>query len=265
MTTPSRGGGLSRVERLGALLEQLVAQGRLEVEDAARRFEVSAATIRRDLDHLSRQQLLDRTHGGAVPSATSYDLPLRFKASSDSTVKARLARRAADLLWPGCVVSLNGGTTTVEVARAIPATTALHAGVTVVTNALNIATELTVRPYIKIVVCGGVARQHSYELVGAMAIDALRQLTPDVCFLGASGVDLHAGVTAADEAEAAVSQVMVQQARRTFVVASSDKLGQVRFARICRLSEVTGLLTDTDADPAQLAEVRALGLEVLQA
>ena len=88
-------------------------------------------------------------------------------------------------------MALNGGTTTVEIARAIPGVLALHNGVTVVTNAINIATELTVRPFIKIVVCGGVARPQSYELVGPMAIDTLRQLTPDLCFLGAIGPRSH--------------------------------------------------------------------------
>ena len=73
------------------------------------------------------------------------------------------------MLWPGCTCALNGGTTTVEIARAIPGVQALHAGVTVVTNAVNIATELTVRPFIKIVVSGGVARPQSYELVGPIA------------------------------------------------------------------------------------------------
>ena len=115
------------------------------------------------------------------------------------------------MLWPGCTVSLNGGTTTVEVARAIPGVRALHNGVTVVTNAINIATELTVRPFIKIVVWGGVARPQSYELIGPMASDTLRQLTPDMCFLGATGLDLIAGITANDEAQAAINRVMMSR------------------------------------------------------
>ena len=82
---------------------------------------MSAATIRRDLDHLADQQLLNRTHGGAVPNTTSYDLPLRYKSAEQRRVPRRgIAQRAVDMLWPGCTVSLNGGTTTVEIARAIP-------------------------------------------------------------------------------------------------------------------------------------------------
>lgn len=256
---------MTRTERLSDLLERLVADGRIDVEVAAAAYGVSAATIRRDLDYLADQQLLSRTHGGAVPNSTSYELPLRYKTSTRGEAKQRIAQRAVELLWPGCTVSLNGGTTTVEVARAIPAAPALRTGVTVVTNAINIATELTVRPFIKIVVCGGVARTHSYELVGAMASDTLSQLTTDICFLGAVGLDPTAGVTTNDEAESAVNRVMAQQAKRTLVVADGSKLGQIGFSRICHIEEVSGLLTDRSADPDMIATLRARGLEVILA
>lgn len=256
---------MTRAERLSALLEQLVSDGHLDVESSATQFEVSAATIRRDLDHLADQQLLSRTHGGALPNTTSYDLPLRYKSASRTDAKSQIAHYAASMLWPGCTVSMNGGTTTVEVARAIPGCQALHNGITVVTNALNIAAELTVRPFIKIVVCGGVARPQSYELVGSIAAETLRQLSPDICFLGATGLDADAGVSTNDEAESAINRVMVEQAKRTIVVVDSSKLGRVGFSRICRVSDVATILTDREADPGQLATLRACGVEVLQA
>jgi DeoR family transcriptional regulator of aga operon len=254
-----------RADRLAALLEELVTNGRIDVEEAAEQHRVSAATIRRDLDHLADQQLLNRTHGGAVPNTTSYDLPLRYKSTKQGSAKKCIAQRAAGLLWPGCTVALNGGTTTVEIARAIPGVRTLHNGVTVVTNAINIATELTVRPFIKLVVCGGVARPQSYELVGPMASDTLRQLTPDLCFLGASGLDPVAGVTADDEAEAAVDRVMALQAKRTIVVVDSSKLGRIAFSRICHLGEVSAVLTDSAADPRALEGLAGAGVDVMLA
>ena len=140
---------VTRADRLTSLLEMLVADGRIDVEHSASHFGVSAATIRRDLDYLADQQLLSRTHGGAVPNTTSYDLPLRYKSSSRGEAKLRIAECAVGMLWPGCTLALNGGTTTVEVARAIPGAQALHNGVTVVTNAINIATELTAHSAIR--------------------------------------------------------------------------------------------------------------------
>jgi len=256
---------MTRAERLAALLELLVTEGKIDVEESAERFVVSAATIRRDLDYLADQQLLSRTHGGAVPNTTSYDLPLRYKAINHGEAKARIAQRAVGMLWPGCTISLNGGTTTVEVARAIPGVEALHEGVTVVTNAINIATELTVRPFIKIMVCGGVARPQSYELVGTIASETLRQFIPDICFLGATGLDPVAGITTYDEAEAAINRVMVKQAKRTVVVIDSSKLGTVGFCRICQVQEVSTVLTDSDADPGVVAALREAGVEVVLA
>lgn len=256
---------MTRAERLTSLLERVVADGVIEVEHTAAELAVSKATIRRDLDYLADQQLLSRTHGGAVPNTTSYDLPLRYKTSTRGQAKAKIAARAITLMWPGCTVSLNGGTTTLEIARAIPAEPKLQTGVTVVTNALNIATELTVRPFIKIVVCGGVARPQSYELVGALASETLSQLTTDICFLGASGVDSAAGITTNDEAEAAINRVMVKQAKRTIVVADSSKLGTVGFSLICRVSEVSAILTDSSADNQTLAALRHYGVEVITA
>ncbi|GAA1835000.1 DeoR/GlpR family DNA-binding transcription regulator [Microlunatus capsulatus] len=258
-------GAVTRAERLSALLELLVTEGKIDVEASADHFAVSAATIRRDLDYLADQQLLSRTHGGAVPNTTSYDLPLRYKTINHGEAKARIAQCAVEMLWPGCTVSLNGGTTTVEVARAIPGQESLQTGITVVTNAINIATELIVRPFIKIMVCGGVARPQSYELVGAMATETLSQLTPDICFLGATGLDPVAGITTYDEAEAAINRVMAQQAKRTVVVIDSSKLGFVGFSRICHVHEVSAVITDSAADPAVVATLRGRGVEVLLA
>lgn len=256
---------MTRAERLSALLERLVEDGRIDVEQSAEYFGVSAATIRRDLDHLADQQLLSRTHGGAVPNSTSYDLPLRYKASNRAEAKTRIAQRAVEMLWPGCTVGLNGGTTTVEIARTIPTSPPLHNGITILTNALNIATELTVRPFIKIVVCGGVARPQSYELVGSLASETLSQLTPDICFLGATGIDADAGVSTNDEAEAAINRIMVTRAKKTIVVVDATKFGEVGFSRICRLTEVSAVLTDSEADPEQVQRMRAAGVEVILA
>lgn len=254
---------MTRAERLTALLERLVEQGRIDVEQSAQFFGVSAATIRRDLDHLADQQLLSRTHGGAVPNSTSYDLPLRYKSSNRAEAKTRIAERAVQMLWPGCTVAMNGGTTTVEIARTIPTSAPLHNGITIVTNAINIATEMTVRPFIKIVVCGGVARPQSYELVGPLASDTLSQLTPDICFLGATGIDAGAGVTTDDADESAINRIMVTRAKKTIVVVDATKFGEIGFSRICRLDEVSAVLTDTDADPDQVARMRDGGVEVI--
>ena len=231
---------MTRDERLSGLLEILAREGRIDVETTARELGVSAATIRRDLDHLARQQMLTRTHGGAVANSVAYDLPLRYKTARHASEKQRIGAAAASLVGPGAIVGLNGGTTTTEVARAIATRAGTQANgrdpaVTVVTNALNIANELTVRPQTKIVVTGGVARPQSYELIGPLTTWILNQTSLDIVFLGVDALDIDVGATAHHEDEASVNQLMASRAREVVVVADSTKIGRRAFARICDL------------------------------
>ncbi|MFD9434615.1 DeoR/GlpR family DNA-binding transcription regulator [Streptomyces sp. NPDC060002] len=259
---------MSRDARWKALLELLVERGRLDVEDAAAELAVSAATIRRDFDQLAEQQMLLRTRGGAVVHGVSYELPLRYKTARQASEKQRIARAVADLVAPGETVGLTGGTTTTEVARALAVRGDLTSGspaLTVVTNALNIAAELAVRPQFKIVVTGGVARAQSYELVGPLADGVLGQITLDVAVLGVVSFDVTHGAAAHDEAEAAVDRLLCERAERVVVAADSSKLGRRAFARICAADAVDTLVTDTAADAAAVERFEEAGIKVLLA
>ncbi len=260
-------------DRWTALLDILGRDSRLDVGDAAAELAVSAATIRRDLDHLAGQQLLTRTRGGAAPASVAYDLPLRYKTGRHTEEKARIGAATAALIRPGSVVAINGGTTTSEVARAlvtVPVPQAADSAhdtpvFTVVTNALNIANDLAVRRTIKLVVTGGVARPSSYELIGPLAEPALARLHLDYVVLGVDGFDLTTGATAHHEGEAAVNALMVGQASTVVVVADSSKLGHRSFARICAPSQVNVLVTDTDADQDLVDAFTELGVRVIKA
>lgn len=257
---------MSRDARWKALLDLLVERGRLEVEEAASRLEVSAATIRRDLDQLAEQQMLVRTRGGAVVHGVSYELPLRYKTARRASEKQRIAKAVADLVAPGEAVGLTGGTTTTEVARALAVRGDLGTGapaLTVVTNALNIANELAVRPQFKIVVTGGVARPQSYELVGPLADGVLGQITLDVAVLGVVAFDAAHGAAAHDEAEAAINRLLCERAARVVVAADSSKLGRRAFARICAAELVDTLVTDTAVEPDTVRRFEEAGIRVL--
>ena len=166
-------------DRLAAILERLSVDGSLNVVEIARALDVSAATVRRDLRLLEEQRMLERTHGGAVPHGVLYELPLRYKSTRQPEQKRRIAHEAASRVLEGWAIGLTGGTTTTEVARALVDRPRL----TVVTNALNIAAEIAVRPNLKLVVTGGVARSESYELVGPIAEASLEGLNLDMVFL----------------------------------------------------------------------------------
>lgn len=262
---------MGREARWEALLGLLAERGRLGVEEAAEELAVSPATVRRDFDALAGQRLLRRTRGGAVAHGVCYELPLRYKESRNAERKRRIGLAVAGLLAPGDAVGLTGGTTTTEVARALALAPALAAGqvgepvLTVVTNALNIAAELAVRPQFKIVVTGGVARPHSYELTGPLAGDVLNQLTVDTAVLGVDTFDAREGAWTHHEDEAGVNRLLCEQAGRVVVAADSGKLAGRSFARICPVSRVDTLVTD-DAAPAELLEgFAAAGVKVITA
>jgi len=262
---------VSRYRRWNALLELLAADGQVTVEKAAQELGVSAATVRRDFDDLAAQQMLTRIRGGAVAQAVTYDLPLRYKSERHPTEKQRIGAVAAAMIRPGQIAGINGGTTTTEVARALAVRADLQSGgplspaVTLVTNALNIATELAVRQNIKIVTTGGVARPQSYELTGPLATGVLEQVTLDVAFLGVDGIDAVAGATAHHEGEASINRLMGRQARQVIIVADSSKVGQRAFARICTPAEIDVLVTDAGIAAEDAARLQDAGVDVVTA
>jgi len=249
---------MRQADRLSAILERLSDGGTVGVAELCADLDVSAATIRRDLEQLELQHLLKRTHGGAVAEGVAYELPLRYKGARHQEEKRRIAAEAAERVQDGMSVGLTGGTTTTEVARAIVDRRRL----TVVTNALNIAGELAVRPSLKLVVTGGVARSESYELVGPLAEQALEGLNLDVVFLGVDGISAEAGLTTHHEVEAHTNLALIRRARSSVVVADSSKIGRAAFARICDVGEVDELITDVLADRPVLEALAETGVVV---
>jgi DeoR family transcriptional regulator, aga operon transcriptional repressor len=243
-------------DRLSRIVEQISANGSVGVGDLAAAMGVSAATVRRDLVLLEEQRLLARTH--AVAQGVLYELPLRYRSARHQEEKARIARAAVERVPDGSAVGMTGGTTTTEAARALSD----RRGLTVVTNSLSIASELAVRPTLKLLVTGGVARPESYELVGPLAEASLAALNLDIVLIGVDGIAAASGLTTHHEVEAHTNRALIARARRVVVVADSSKVGQVAFARICELGAVHELITDDAADGDAVAEIRDAGVEV---
>jgi DeoR family transcriptional regulator, aga operon transcriptional repressor len=241
-----------RPDRITQILAQLDESGSVDVAELATRFDVSLATIRRDLQVLEEQRLVERTHGGAVALEAAPELPVRYRTSHQLAQKQEIARLAVSRIPLGAVVGLTGGTTTTEVARQL----SVRDSLSVVTNALNIAAELALRPKFKVVVPGGVARPQSFELVGLWSEQALRGLNIGVAVIGVDGADADAGLTTHDEIEAQTNAALVARARQVIVVADSSKLGRVHLARIAGLDQIDELITDAGAAPEMIARLR---------
>jgi DeoR family transcriptional regulator of aga operon len=261
---------VSRQGRLDSLLELVVESGEVAVDDAASRLSVSVATIRRDLDTLAERQLVNRTHGGATATAGSFRLPITYKIAKADETKKRIAVYASSLVSRYQVIGINGGTTTTEVSRALAANPEFAAGepgeqpaLTIVTNALNIATELTVRHQIKIVVTGGVARPQSYELTGPYAEAVLNEVMIDIAFLGIESFDLSSGAGARHEDEARVNRQIAARAKKVIVVTDSSKFQKSAFAVISPVEEIDMIITDSGLDSKIVKELERSGVEVV--
>jgi DeoR family transcriptional regulator of aga operon len=247
-----------RAQRLDGILAQLASNGSVSVQELTKSLGASPATVRRDLQLLEEQKLLSRSHGGAVGNGLLYELPVRYRGGRRAEEKGRIADAAVERIGDAQTVGLTGGTTTTEVARRLR-----ERRLTVVTNAVNIASELVVSETIRLVVTGGVARPQSYELIGPLAERTLEGLNLDVMFLGVDGVG-SAGVSTHDEVEAHTNRKMVERAARVIVVCDSSKIGSSALSSICALSEIDELITDVDAPGEQLDGLRGAGVEVAQ-
>lgn len=250
-----------KADRMAAILKNIAEAGSVDVARISADLAVSPATLRRDLKALQDQGLLVRTHGGAVASGVGFELPLRHREARHQPQKRAIGRLAASLVPDGAVVGMTGGTTATEVARALPN----DAGITVVTNALNIAAELVLRPSLRVVVVGGAARHASYELIGPAAELVIERYHLDVSFIGIDGLTVEEGCSTYDEMEAHTDHAFIRRARRTIVIADSTKLGKRTFARICRTDEMDDLVTDSAAEPEFLDRLRDAGVNVLMA
>ncbi|WP_314149815.1 DeoR/GlpR family DNA-binding transcription regulator [uncultured Leifsonia sp.] len=261
---------MNRAERLNAVLDLLAEDGQIEVEDIVAKLDVSAATARRDLDALASQQLLTRTRGGAVGQSVAYDLPIRYKREQHTPQKLRIAQAASALVPRGAVVGLCGGTTSTAVATVLGSRPDLmepspHPNLTVVTNAINIAAQLVMRPQIKTVVTGGVVHARSYELVGPYSDVVLEKITMDIAFIGVNGIDPIVGATVHDEGEASVNSLMARRATRAVVVADSSKIGRTAFATLGGPKVLTTLITDDGITDEQRAAFVEHGIDVIVA
>ncbi|ANZ41730.1 alkaline phosphatase [Lentzea guizhouensis] len=248
-------------QRLATILERLAETGSVTVTELAEDLATSVASIRRDLQSLEEQKLLKRTHGGAIAAEVIYELPLRYRVGRREE-KRQIAEAAAKFVTESVhSVGLNGGTTTTELARLL----AVGRSLKVVTNALNIASDLCPRPMIDLVVTGGGVRPESYELVGPLADRALAGISLDLVFLGVDGIDARGGITTHDEVEAHTDSCLMRTADRVVVLADGSKVGKRAFSRIAAITDVHVVVTDSSAPGEELDRLRGSGVEVVVA
>lgn len=242
------------------ILEVLHRDGRLQVRKLAEHFGVSTVTIRTDLEYLEQRGLLRRTRGGAVPAETKrFELPLEETRQVHAREKERIGHHAAALVRDGETIILDVGSTTTELARALPPSLR---NVVVITSGLNIALLLESHPGITVIVTGGTLRPLQHSLVNPYGTLLLQEINADKAFIGCNGVHPDKGFTNTNLQEAEIKRAMIEAARETIVLADHSKLMQVAAARIGPLEAAHLLITDRKAKSEDLLALRQRGLEV---
>ena len=250
-------------QRRRRMLDLVGQDGQATVAELAKLFSISAVTARGDLDALASMGTVVRSHGGAVRRLDpAQDYPLRTKEALHRDEKRRIGRAAGDLVRAGETIILDSGTTTVEIARHLKILKL--PSVTVITNALNIALELTDTPGISLIMVGGLLRPLSCSFVGPQAEVMMNEFHADRLFLAVDGFDLQTGPSTPDVLEAQLNNVMMRSAREVTVVADSSKLGRRAISKIGPFERIHRLITDKKA-PGEFTEaLRQKGIEVIE-
>lgn len=249
-------------ERQREIVRRARQDGRVEVTTLAEELGVAGETIRRDLSALEQQGVVRRVHGGALPIETlTSEAPVATREAVHTGEKERIAKAAlAELPQEGNVL-LDAGTTTMQLAKAIPEDRRL----TVVTNSLPIALQLSFHPRLTVLVVGGRVRGTTQAQVDRWALRSLGEIRVDVAFMATNGVSAAGGLTTPDLGESAVKEAMVACARRVVLLTDHSKVGEDHFVRFAELSDVDVLVTDAGLDERGAAELERAGPAVVRA
>jgi DeoR family transcriptional regulator, aga operon transcriptional repressor len=251
--------------RADQILRELRHKGSVSLDELVHALGSSAASIRRDLARLEERGLVRRTHGGATLVEPLLYEPFRYDSLFQNREqhripeKRRIGLAAAELIRENETVGFTAGTTTTHVARNLRN----RHNIRVITNAVNIAMELSNCAGLRTFVTGGLVQwAGSFSLVGQAAITSLSDVYMDRVFVSVCGIDLARGITVIEPDEGLTFRTMIHQARQTVVVADSSKLGIVTPALIAPIASIHVLITDTRASDKAIAPFLEQGIDV---
>lgn len=252
----------STVSRRARILEELEAKGQITVSELSKLFKISEVTIRNDLAHLEKQNMLIRARGGAIKIKfyrLGIDPSISDKQKEYLKEKQKIAKAAIKLIEDGDTIILDSGTTTSEIAKNLEQ----FKNLTIITNALNIAIILSEYEGFNVFMPGGILRKKSLSLVGVLADENFGKFYCDKLFLGVDGFDTNHGLSTPNSDEAHLNQIMINMAKKVIVVADSRKFLRRRFAFISPLSSINVVITDTGISDEDKSRLEKNGVEVI--
>lgn len=246
-------------ERHQFILSKLKKEGKVNVLDLCSDLNVSSVTIRKDLKLLEDKHLLFRTHGGGtLGNPYTIDRPVNEKEKIRSQEKMDIGAAAAQLIEPNDCIIIASGTTVLSLARNIKP----QGNLTVITAALNVATELNRHPDVEVMVLGGILRKSSSSATGMYAEKILDDFSCSKLFLGVDGIDIDFGLTTTHVQEAQLNRKMIAASQKTIVLADSSKFGKRGFGRICGLEDIEQVITDKGVSDHMVEMLKGMGIEV---
>lgn len=252
---------LLKPQRHNRIRKQVEQIGAVTVQELSLRYEVSEATIRRDLEELAGQGWIQRTHGGAVRiERADKEPPMLQRIDERRSQKQSIGQAAVELVRDRETIFLSSGTTVLEIARHLPKDIRL----TVITNSLPVVNELADRSNIEMIVIGGMLRHSELSMVGHIAEQAVREFRADKVFIGMRAIDVHHGLTNDYLPETMTDRAILSIAPRIIVVADHSKFGRVSSVLVGPVSLAHVIITDDKTSNEYVYELRELDIEVIQ-
>ncbi|UKJ07244.1 DeoR/GlpR family DNA-binding transcription regulator [Solitalea lacus] len=227
-------------ERQAFIIKQINLHNKVLSTDLSRQLNVSEDTVRRDLNELAENGKIIKVYGGAL--SKSFHFPFSDNETYAKEAKKIIAKKAASLIEDGMVILAGGGTTMIEIARAIPK----HIKCTFFTISPLVALELVEGSTSDVILIGGHLSPSAHITIGSQVINQLSEIQVDLCLLGTNGLSLENGLTDSDWEAVQVKKAMIKAARKTAIVSIAEKLESTQKLKVCNLNAIHYLITDLD-------------------
>jgi len=234
------------------IIELVAERGFVTIDDMAQHFQVTPQTIRRDINQLDQEKLLQRYHGGAgIPSST-LNTAYSGRKIQNLEEKTRIGEAIAAKIPDHSSMFINIGTTTETIAKAL----LKHRGLTIITNNLHVASILSSKEDFNVIIAGGAVRNRDGGIIGEATVDFVKQFKVDFAIIGISGIDDDGELLDFDYQEVRVAQAIIENARQVFLAADHSKFGRNAMIRLGNISQASHLFTG-QTPPTNISDILA--------
>ena len=248
-------------ERYEYIIETLNRDCAVKVSKLVKELNVSIETIRRDLEHLEKQGILERVYGGAIPKKILVDkLSFGKREEEFKEEKLEIASIAMRYIEEGQSIALNDSTTNVEIARQLKKK---FKNLTVITNSLIIAMELANNPGIKVILAGGLLNNEEYAFYGKFAKDILKNFIVDRAFIAVGGISLNRGITDYSIHTVEIQKMLIEISKESIILADNSKIDSVSLTKIIDIDDINFIITDSKVDRKIVDKYLKHGVEII--